>query len=1020
MQTTFLSRLLPSLPAPDCFGTAPVYFALGLDNTFKPPKNDQKSCASIQSVVAHCNAVSARGWDAYMALGSFACPLQGRKQHNAHEYRCLWMDIDAGKPTSKYANAQEALAALTSFIKSTGLMPTYIVSSGMGLHVYWAFDKNVSVQIWQNFAGVMYQLALQEGLDLDSTRALDAASVLRLPGTVHQKSKNVVRIILDSNIIYDPKDMLTRLAAVLKTNAPAPVPVRKLAPVNSSLASIMGMGPTPPTANAENIAWNCPQMTTMGFGRYPQWFHALSVLRRCVNGLEWAHKLSSMDKSADENGPRYDYQHTERKFYDAAEDAPALCTTFERENPELCHKCKFRGTIKTPVQLSSVPIVTPAAAPVAHQSQLPPVVPSDSPLAVLTGHRVSLVIPDKWTYPRIPIQHPNFVVDHRGIVMKTTKKDPNGGLIVQEEVICTSQLYFLHGIYECDDNRPRRSYIFEVVHPNGKTEQLKFIVELDMGQQNVMRWFNNANMYATGPAYNGKVFMDFMTAYLGCATQTAQELSTFDEFGWQEFVDPVTKTKKNGFVVGHGIITDTGMHEVKYGNSAGPNAEAFSTKGELDKWKYVPQMYRVLDQKIGQLAICASFAAPLMKYGSGEAKNAILSIWSAASGLGKSQLLRACASVWGDPSKLFFSRQESPVARARRLAIWKNLPALMDEITDVKDEDMYGLAYTLTGGKEKNKLKSSGDAFVVTGNWSTCTLTTANKSFKEAIAKHAGDSEATLLRVMEYECEFPSYEHQPPVQQYINGCMKTCQDHYGIAGPEFLFQLLQHPERIDTLTAQAEHWCNVNNILNKERFMGQPLFVWLKAGRWAVEFGLLDFDMDALEAWVLQTFIPHNRNNTREWSPDFVATLSDYLNDRQQHFLITKEAVRSAADPDPMVDYIPDKYVVVKPMRDVFVRGDQKENILTIAKSDFDRWCKKRNISPLVAVKSLEQLGIKMTVAQRNLCKFVSYMAPTRIRCYILEDAAVTALGFDLGAAVPTTTQPVTDPVQNLLAGFKQ
>src|SRR5699024_10767618 len=103
-------------------------------------------------------------------------------------------------------------------------------------------------------------------------------------------------------------------------------------------------------------------------------------------------------------------------------------------------------------------------------------------------------------------------------------------------------------------------------------------------------------------------------------------------------------------------------------------------KGNLENWKRVPQMYRILRQPAGQLAMCFSLAAPFMKYGSGEARSAIYSLWSSEPGLGKSQVLRAAASVWGDPMEQFVARDTSTVARTRRMTILNNLPVFFDEL----------------------------------------------------------------------------------------------------------------------------------------------------------------------------------------------------------------------------------------------------------------------------------------------------------------------------------------------------
>ena len=978
-QVEFLQRILPSIPPAGPFGNNECYFVLGLGQGAR----HQEPCTSFQSIADHCNSLSAQGLDAYMALSLFGNVLAGRKQANALSCRSLWADIDAGKQNSVYQDSTQALAALVQFVQNTGLKPSVIVSSGKGLHVYWSFNKDIPTGPWVQMAQLFHALCRQEGLDIDPTRAQDTASVLRMPGTVHQKSGNVVTILKGDGPIWTAKAFLSQLGQKLRST-PAPTPqsssARTSALQQQAMAAV-GMI-QPPTANAEPIVHGCPQLLTMGLSQYPQWFAAMAVLRRCKDGLTWAHRLSAMDPN------RYDPQDTEKRFYEAAIDAPTLCSTFERINPGLCAKCKHKGTVKTPVQLHRVAVQ----------------IPVDPAISALVGHIQHLDMTKPFDYPRIPIKHPEFTVDHRGIVWRVMEKDSQGNWQSDERIICTSQLYYKHGIYEIADNRPKRSHIFEAVHPNGKTETLRLSIDEDLSLYGIMHWFNNGGMYPTSVNYTGKVFMAFMNAYLQSVTHQIRELPTVDDFGWRKFTDPATNETVNGLVVGKGIITGTGIHDVRFGPAAKPLTTELGAKGSIETWKHFPRMYRILNQPIGQLAVCLGFAAPFMKYALGEANSAVLSLWSTASGVGKTHMLRVVASIWGDPMSQFISRQASSVARQRKLAVLNNLPAFMDEMTDVSDDDLYSLAYTLIGGKEKDKLKSGGEGFVLTGTWATVTYMTANRSFKSAISRRAGDSDATLLRVMEYECDFQSYEHNPQVNRYITECVEQVKNHYGLAGPELVYQILQRPERIAMLPTHIAHWIHTNKFANNERFISNALAAALIVGRWCVEYGLLDYDMDALEQWVLTQFVQHNRGATEQWSVDFRDEVSAYLISRQMNTLVVKGRYRASGDIDPGVKGLPDKYVISYPQREVLIRVEQQENALYIARSDFNGWCKSRNISPSTVKRHLDAKGITLGEGTFTLGRNLTWMPPTRIRCYTLSGESMVKLGY-----TPPTYQPPDD-----------
>ena len=998
-----LNKILPILNVTAQVPNA-TYFALALGSS-----TIQQAYRTIEELDLFGRALSLSGEDTYMALASYKGETMKRTKEQVYELKSLWADIDVGKPSSKYQTIQEASSALEQFMKDTCFVPTDIVRSGMGLHVYWAFTHNVTVDTWGTLATKFLALCNQQGLDVDTTRALDTASVLRIPGTLHTKSGNIVSHIVDNDNLYDPNivnqlfDLLIRDKSTIPSMGVANKPAMKLDAKTVELAKLLGMYDEP-TNNGTKVINNCEQIRTMGMGFYPQWFTAMAVLKCCANGRELAHQLSSVDAT------RYDPAVVD-KYYDQCMDgSPTTCMSFYGNNPQACDRCKHKGTIKSPIQLHTFSeveeIVIEPQAPVAQPVQTTPIEPTEQTTPTQTPAIVQeLDMTIKEDTHLLAIQSTTFEICDDGIIYNERVFDKQTGTFtVVRNVLTSSRLYYKHSIVRYVDEQPKRCHMFYAMHANGACEDLLFDIDVDFTANKITQWFANGRIYLNDIKYQGKTLMDFMNTYLHSMGFSRQERNTVDKFGWTKVDDPSNKgAKKHGFVTGAGIVTDTGLVPTHFGDNLKLHkTKEFASAGTLQGWLPVPQMYKTLKQEIGQLTMCLAFAAPLMEYASGEAKNALLSIWSPSSGLGKSQLLRAVGSVWGNPSEQFFSRQESVVARCRRLAIWNNLPACMDEMSDVSDEDMYNLAYTIAGGKEKNKLRSTGDKFIDTGSWSTVTFTTANRSFKEAIAKRAGDSEATLLRVMEYKCNFPSYEHRPEVQRYIEACMKACSENYGLAGSEFMYQLLKRPDRLDSLTAQVEHWSNKNKLQNKERFMSYALALAMMAGRWAVEFGLLDYDMDALERWVLTIFVQHNRYNTTANFMEPTTAMLNYLEQRQSNTLVVESAKRGKNQPDPKISGALDKYVIHRPSRDIRIRLEQQNQVMLISRQDFSDWCTNNHISISAILDDLGKVGVSVKEQRLTLTSGISYIPPVRCNCLVLDKTALLMCGYE----VPTLVSP--------------
>lgn len=965
----FLQDILAPLETGPFGSTAQCYYGCNL----KGKVLKQTAFFDSLSLEQQCLEASAEGCDTYMALGSFniISGQDGRRtKSNAYQVKSLWADLDIAKAGCDYQNQTEALQALVNFAKQTSYVPSYIVSSGKGLHIYWAFDHAITARKWVSIAKQFYKLCIDNGLQVDKSRAYDVTSILRMPGTTHQKSGNTVTILKATGKLYDPETMFP--------DAPEEPEQTAVSPASSpSVAEqCFGFTPAPPSYDGTIIAGACEQVLTMGHQERPNWFNALTVLRRCKNGLDLAKQLSA---HCPERFVSYD--DVEKTFNSANPDSPARCQTFHDNNPEVCERCKHWQKINSPASLYKLLTSTQAqlAKPVTVDEQAHLTIPNwDAALG-----RVAL-----------DDEHDNsgFTVDDKGITWQSY--DPKED-VVTPVLIFRTKLYYLRGeVYIDDAQRPHRLHLFEVERPTGQCDRVAFDCDRDCGAQNVVKWFMNAGLIPATPRCDGKLMNMLINAYLAKVEKDPRERTSYDKLGWQEITDPMTREKHKGFVTGSGAVTGSGLQAVAFGGLAKATVPTMcGHKGTVENWLHIPRMYKTLDQKAGQLAMCFSFAAPLMELGGGDAGNCMLSIWSDKTGCGKSQLLKSCASVWGKPNDMFFSKDESIVARCRRLALLNNLPACMDEVTDLPDEDLSNLAFVVASGKEKNKLRSSGAEFIKTGRWSTCTYFTANKSIKECLARYHADTSATLQRVMEYKCDFKQYD-DPQVRTYIQTCAKLYNENYGVAGVEFLMKLMKHPERLISLRESVTTWAIQNGFAQEERFMSNPLALALKAGRWAVEFGLLDYDMDALEKWVMDVFVPHNRTATNSSEADWVSTFGDALQDFGLNTLVVRGAQRKKEEPDPLTEAIPDKYILVRPRREVKARYEKDDQVLYVSKKAFNSWCVENKSSPSTVLEALRSEGIYISTTKLNLGKNVSTLPSARITVLRLDADVLRAIGY--------------------------
>lgn len=116
-------------------------------------------------------------------------PYTGRAQDCAALLPALWLDLDCGEGKA-YTDQAAALAALSEWQgKANVPPPSFVVSSGYGLHVYWQLDQPAQHDRWLPVAKHLKQACRVLGLEIDPARTADAASLMRFPGTHNYKRK---------------------------------------------------------------------------------------------------------------------------------------------------------------------------------------------------------------------------------------------------------------------------------------------------------------------------------------------------------------------------------------------------------------------------------------------------------------------------------------------------------------------------------------------------------------------------------------------------------------------------------------------------------------------------------------------------------------------------------------------------------------------------------------------------------------------------------------------------------------
>lgn len=960
-----------------------------------------KAVQSIDDVVARAFANSASGMNTYFGLSAFTEGWhQGPKgknvfrvQSNTAGQKALWLDVDAGKENSTYKDWREAASALGAFLKATGLPLPWIVLSGHGLHLYWPFSTTIRTDQWRALAAQLKVLCVVHGFDVDTTKTEDPSAVLRVPGTQNYDLKGAyggvptpVRLLRRSGI-SSPVDFAQILIKAVRnsgakveaasSSAPrAALPSAPTTAVPDGLSFDMSTFEGPPV-HPYRIIKECEQVRTAGLGNYHQWYNMLLVMKHCAFGEQAAHDISKTDKR------RYDVNVVAEKFRQAVDGGygPCRCSTFNSKTPNVCTRCPYWGKITSPLQLGEP----------YHPSQKP--VPMQPPVVAVSGDTAVVDGTGEASMSVVPFSTKEFqVVPGQGVLWFKKEKVAGGEgaddedsfhYVTRQHLISDVEIY-IHSLC-VDENGPdvRRSYIIRKKAQGRAAEDILFDVTNDLGPTNMQKWLANHGMLPTHPKY-AKPMGDFMQTYLAAVQNKLPEIRVRDSFGWVKNQDTLTGKSYDGFIVADRMYTSRGIQNVKLDTRAEHLAPDFRQVGHLDVWKFIPNMYKVLDQKFPALMMCASLAAPFMRLGNGVANNVAYSLWDIKGGKGKSTVLEACASVWGNPVTMLQTKSDTTSSRFQKFAVYRNLPVFVDEITNMSDAAMSDLVYDIVNGREKSRSTSTGTGLAKQGQWSTVTQFTSNKSLYEMLKSHRAQSDATCMRVIETQCDFKDYTGTK-AQEYISYITRTIRRNYGLAGPALLEYALSHEEVMAEIQQWAEDFVTQHIKFSDERFWLYGVAIPLAVGRVAKRAGLLDYDIDGwLVPFVLNELLPGMRQTVKVSTATSTNILSDFFSDSLDNTLTVETARRPQSQPDPGCVSGTDLYVKTYPTRRITIRREMDKNVFYVSTKAFHKWCADNNYSVMVIMQDLERLGVLQGRLQYELGKHVRTFERARTQVYKL------------------------------------
>lgn len=810
-----------------------------------------------------------------------------RAAQNALLLKSFYVDVDVkpDEPAKGYATPMEAVKEFTRIRKAIGLpTPSLVVWSGSGgFHAHWCLVEPIEVGVWLPVAHALVAALNKYGFRGDTGCTIDAARLLRVPGTRNHKQaeagvRNPVRLVSNPNdyileaITKPLQEFIDAAPQRVSTFTPiivgAPSPRLALSNVEPDTLATGITTSTGLVAIAE-VAKACPwvahTLATEGVDNdNPLWLASINVALFTHEGNDAAHWMS-------QGHPEYSRVATDELWLRQQQTKQLKnmgwpsCRSIAANGAAHCKTCPHLQQGKSPFNF------------------LPPIQHLNGSHGAASISTLATSTPIQVPLP------PGYSYGPTGIV-NMTLTDPDTGNQTQEPV-CQFEL-LKPWMQDHPASFNFTTYTAGQIGVDAFERQVKFPLEMVHDKSALAKELATQHMVIHPNAIPR--FTTFMVSWIEQLRRDRDNVVQSAPFGWYRHNGRIA-----GFIYAKQIWS-TGVP--RPASNPDPVLERqYTPTGELQPWLDAAKM--ITDQERPELnAILASaFGAPLVAL-VGQT-GLLMSTYSPESGIGKSTTLRITQATWGHPKKAIQSLSDTLNSVVKKIGDIKNLPMYWDELkTKLDTQKFVALAFQLAQGKEKSRM-ASDTTYRDPGTWETLLVSTSNDSLLSDITASTRTTSAGVARVFEFVIP-PGVKGQisPATAQQIAA---KVDNNYGMAGLKYAQFLGANYERVAVEVDDKLHEIEeLYSVTSEERFWLALVTVITMGAKYANEIGLTQIDEGQLWNFLIDKF--QNMRLEKAASPvdigqpeTMLGLLARFLNEKRAHNTIITNFIFSGRGRPP-------------------------------------------------------------------------------------------------------------------------
>jgi hypothetical protein len=840
-----------------------------------------------------------------------------RAQHNVLALKSFWLDIDCG-PNKDYPTQAEGFAALQKFCKTVGLPKPIIVNSGRGFHVYWALEEECTREEWEPVAARLKEVCKAQDFRVDNN-CFEAARILRIPGTYNFKDDPAPQVTVMS--IGKPvtlEFMRDTLGVKQRAALPVPGPRQPLSPLGQMLQNSINTRFSKIMQRGED---GCMQLLSCYREQAdlsePRWFNALSIAKFCSDRDKAVHKMSA-------EHPDYDPIKTEQKLKHIV--GPHTCAEFEKNNPGVCAGCPHFGKIKSPISLGKE---------LAEAKGKDNVIEQESAAGVKNIYRI----------PEYPFP---YARGKEGGIWRKPMSDAEEA----EPILVYPYDFYIVKLME--DPADGGKVLFRLHTPNNGVREFSLTTATVMAPDELRKALAARNIVSVKKKF--ELLVDYVIKSFENIYETNKVEQMRNQFGW---VDNDSK-----FILGDREISVEGTYHSPPSSATKALAEYTVPVGSLEKWKEVFNLYGRKGLEASAFAAATAFGAPLLRF-SGQ-RGAIINLVNTHSGTGKTTVLHMCNSVWGNPEKLCAKKDDTFNSKVFKLGVLCNLPVTFDEMSNTEPKQLSELAYLITQGTGKDRMKASSNELRVNlTSWQTIALCSSNHSFYEKLEILKNSPQGEMMRIIEYSLDYSNAIDTETGKQMFDHQLL---ENYGHAGEIYARYLLAEYDKVRSIYMGMQARLDEHlKLTQRERFWSATVAANLTGIYIARHLELCDWDLGAIFKWACK-MITNLRTSVAPPPDGDKQILGDFLVGRVDNILIVKDG----ADRRTKMEELP----LLEPRRELMIRYEPDTSKVFVTCASFRQYCASRNIGYRETLNKLKKTGMFIGSAPKRMGKGMKFNPP--------------------------------------------